>query len=102
MFRARTLAEWQQRLGANAITWAPVRTLEEAVADESVRASGAFLEFEDEHGVKHVTVNTPCAFDGVADRRATRAPGVGEHTDAVLAAAGFSAAEVAELRTAGR
>jgi crotonobetainyl-CoA:carnitine CoA-transferase CaiB-like acyl-CoA transferase len=101
VFRARTLAEWQQRLGANAITWAPVRTLEEAVTDEAVRASGAFLEFDDEHGVRHVTVNTPCAFDGVSARRATRAPGVGEHTESVLAGAGFSAAEVEELRPAG-
>lgn len=98
VFRARTLAEWQQRLSANAITWAPVRTLEEAVADEAVRASGAFLEFDDERGVRHVTVNTPCAFDGVSARRATRAPRVGEHTYAVLTAAGFSAAEVEALR----
>jgi crotonobetainyl-CoA:carnitine CoA-transferase CaiB-like acyl-CoA transferase len=101
VFRARTLAEWQQRLSANAITWAPVRTLEETVTDETVRASGAFLEFDDEHGVHHVTVNTPCAFDGVSARRATRAPGIGEHTDAVLAAAGFSAAEVQGLRPGG-
>jgi formyl-CoA transferase len=72
--------------------------LEEAVGDPDVRHSPAVVEFTDEFGVGHVSVNTPCRFDGATPRAATRAPEVGEHTDEVLASIGVGAAELAELR----
>jgi crotonobetainyl-CoA:carnitine CoA-transferase CaiB-like acyl-CoA transferase len=101
VFRARPLAEWQDRFVTHGITWAPVRTLEEAVGDEAVRASSAFVEFDDEYGVHHVSVNTPCGFEGLAVRPPTRAPRAGEDTEEVLLSAGVSADEIEALRQAG-
>ncbi len=101
LFRTRSLAEWQERLVAHGITWAPVRSLEEAVNDSSVRASSAFVEFDDERGEHHVSVNTPCGFEGLALRPPTRAPLIGEHTDDVLSSFGVTDEEIATLRRAG-
>ncbi|MFC5753246.1 CaiB/BaiF CoA transferase family protein [Actinomadura rugatobispora] len=101
LFRERPLAEWADRLGARRLVWAPVRGLEEAVADPEVRAGSAVVEFDDEFGVRHVSVNTPCLFDGATPRPPTRAPEAGEDTRAVLAAAGIGEAELAELTEAG-
>jgi crotonobetainyl-CoA:carnitine CoA-transferase CaiB-like acyl-CoA transferase len=101
LFRGRPLAEWAERLGSRDLVWAPVRDLEEAVADEDVRSGSAVVEFGDEAGGRHVSVNTPCLFDGRIPRPATRAPEAGEDTRAVLAEAGFGAAEIEELELAG-
>jgi crotonobetainyl-CoA:carnitine CoA-transferase CaiB-like acyl-CoA transferase len=101
LFRSRPLAEWADRLGARDLVWAPVRELEEAVADADVRSGPAVVEFGDESGGRHVSVNTPCLFDGRTPRPATRAPEAGEDTRAVLAEAGFGEAEIDELDRAG-
>ena len=100
VFRAHTLAEWRARFATHGITWAPVRTLEEAVGDDEVRRSSAFVEFDDDDGVHHVSVNTPCAFDGTT-RPASRAPQIGENTDEVLASFGVSEGEIDALRQSG-
>jgi crotonobetainyl-CoA:carnitine CoA-transferase CaiB-like acyl-CoA transferase len=101
LFRARPLAEWAVRLAEHRVIWAPVRTLEEAVADEAMRSSPAVVRFDDEFGRPHVTVNSPVRFDGATPRPATRAPEAGENTLEVLASAGLSGREVAELTEAG-
>jgi crotonobetainyl-CoA:carnitine CoA-transferase CaiB-like acyl-CoA transferase len=101
LFRARPLAEWAVRLAGHQVTWAPVRTLEEAVTDEALRSSPAVVRFDDEFGRPHVTVNSPVRFDGATPRPASRAPEAGENTLEVLASAGLSDRDVAELREAG-
>jgi len=101
LFRARPLAEWADRLARHQVTWAPVRTLEEAVTDDGTQASAAVVRFDDELGRPHVTVNSPVLFDGTTPRPATRAPEAGEHTIEVLTSAGLSDADVRELERAG-
>jgi crotonobetainyl-CoA:carnitine CoA-transferase CaiB-like acyl-CoA transferase len=99
LFRARPLAEWAVRLAQHQVIWAPVRTLEEAVTDEAL--APAVVRFDDELGRQHLTVNSPVRFDGATPRPATRAPEAGENTLEVLASAGLSDRDVAELRQAG-
>ena len=101
LFRARPLAEWADRLDEHQVIWAPVRTLEEAVTDDTLQSSAAVVRFDDEFGQRHVTVNSPVRFDGATPRPATRAPEAGEDTLEVLASAGLSDRDVAELRRAG-
>jgi crotonobetainyl-CoA:carnitine CoA-transferase CaiB-like acyl-CoA transferase len=104
VFRTRTLAEWDKRLSAHGVTWAPVRRLEDTVNDETIRASSAFIEVVHDDGSRHLSVNTPCGFnqpaggDGVI---ATGAPRIGEHTEQVLESCGVTAAEQVELRREG-
>jgi crotonobetainyl-CoA:carnitine CoA-transferase CaiB-like acyl-CoA transferase len=101
IFRARPLSEWADRLAAHRIIWAPVRTLEEAVADSAARSSAAVICFDDEFGTRHWSVNSPVLFDGETPRQATRAPEAGEHTLDVLASAGLTGGDISELRRAG-
>jgi crotonobetainyl-CoA:carnitine CoA-transferase CaiB-like acyl-CoA transferase len=100
IFRGRPLPEWEKRLTEQGITWAPVRSLEEAVTDPAIRASSAFVEISSGDST-HLSINTPCAFAGLASRRATRAPWVGEHTSDVLAAFGYTPPQIEALRAAG-
>lgn len=100
IFRDRPLAEWEKRLAEHGITWAPVRSLEETVNDPAIRASGAFVEISS-GGSRHLSVNTPCSFEGLPSRPATIAPLIGEHTAGVLQDYGFTAAEIDELRACG-
>jgi crotonobetainyl-CoA:carnitine CoA-transferase CaiB-like acyl-CoA transferase len=101
IFRTRSLREWADRLSSHDLIWAPVRDLEEAVADSARQSSPSVLRFEDEYGAPHVSVNSPVQFDGTMPRPATRAPGVGENTLEVLKDAGLTDIEVSELRRAG-
>jgi crotonobetainyl-CoA:carnitine CoA-transferase CaiB-like acyl-CoA transferase len=101
LFRGRPLSEWADRLTGCRVIWAPVRTLEEAVADSATQASSAIVAFDDEFGTRHVTVNSPVLFDGATPGRATRAPEAGENTLEVLASAGLSDADVGELERVG-
>jgi len=101
VFRTHSLLDWANRLSAHRLIWAPVRGLEEAVADSAAHSSPAVLRFDDEFGAPHVSVSTPVRFDGAIPRPATRAPGAGENTLEVLEAAGLTVAEVSELRQDG-
>jgi crotonobetainyl-CoA:carnitine CoA-transferase CaiB-like acyl-CoA transferase len=89
IFRSRPLHEWAQRLTDEGLTWAPVRSLEEAVNDPEIRNSSAFVEIGPAHRT-HLSVNTPCTFVGHPGRVATASPLVGEHTAEVLRDYGFS------------
>jgi len=100
IFRDRPLAEWEKRLAEHGITWAPVRSLEETINDPAIRASGAFVEVSSGSST-HLSVNTPCSFEGFPSRPATTAPLIGEHTAGVLQDYGFTAAEIDELYACG-
>ena len=101
LFRARPLAEWASRLAAHRIIWAPVRTLEEAVSDCTEQSSPSIVTFDDEFGRRHVSVNSPVLFNGTTPRPPSRAPEAGEDTAGVLASAGLTEHDIAELRQAG-
>jgi len=101
IFNGRPLVEWVGRLTAEGIACAPVRSIDEVASDESVRASSAFIEYADERGVGHVSVNSPCTFDGAYARNASRAPRVGEHTAEILADLGLATGEISALHDSG-
>jgi crotonobetainyl-CoA:carnitine CoA-transferase CaiB-like acyl-CoA transferase len=100
IFGSRRLAEWEKRLTDHGITWAPVRSLEETVADPAIRASSAFVR-PDGAADGDLSVNSPCTFAGISGRRPSRAPRTGEHSTAVLADYGLSQDEIDALRVGG-
>jgi crotonobetainyl-CoA:carnitine CoA-transferase CaiB-like acyl-CoA transferase len=80
---------------------APVRQLDEVAHDPQVEACGTVRAFEHNVlGLVHQPRPAPL-FDGTPIEPTPTAPRLGEHTDAVLHEAGWSAAEVAELRSNG-
>jgi crotonobetainyl-CoA:carnitine CoA-transferase CaiB-like acyl-CoA transferase len=93
IIKGRTRAEWEAFNAEHDCCLEPVLELDEALEDEHVRARGMVAD-----GVLGTPVRlseTPAASERGP------APGLGAHTDEVLAEAGFSEAEIGALRQAG-
>ena len=89
------------RLRAADVPVAPVRQLDEVAHDPQVQACGTVKALE--HNVLgkiHQPRPAPY-FDGVTIEPTPTAPQIGDHTDEVLREAGWSDADVAELRANG-
>jgi alpha-methylacyl-CoA racemase len=94
--RAKTRDEWCALLEGSDACFAPVLTLAEAKSHPHAAARGGFVD------VGGITQAAPAPRFSRSRPEAPRPPvKAGAHTDAVLAEAGFSADEIAALRTSG-
>jgi formyl-CoA transferase len=98
VFASRDLADWRAILDGVGVTFGIVGTVNEASDDPQMRDCGALVPFADG---KQLTVMAPFHIVGVDKVPARRAPGVGEHNEAVLRDAGYSEAEIERLRGLG-
>jgi crotonobetainyl-CoA:carnitine CoA-transferase CaiB-like acyl-CoA transferase len=103
IFRSRTRAAWEAFAGEHDCCLEPVLELDEAMDSELVRAREMVVEIDQpgaeatvrQLGVPVKLTRTP------GDHARLPGPALGEHTEAVLLAAGYSGAEVAELLASG-
>jgi alpha-methylacyl-CoA racemase len=94
--RTKTRDEWCAALEGSDACFAPVLALDEAPRHRHAQARGAFVD------VGGVVQPAPAPrFSRSRPTPPRRAPEPGSDTDAVLAEAGFSGAEIAALRSAG-
>lgn len=95
---SRTLAEWEAFFADKDLSCEPVREGDEVLRDPAFPPDFVFT-VRDPHEKRDVQhLRTPLR---MGPRAAGPAPALGEHTDAVLAEAGVSPAEVAELKKRG-
>ncbi|MBL8343586.1 MAG: CoA transferase [Rubrivivax sp.] len=94
--RGHTRDEWCARLEGTDACFAPVLSFDEAAGHRHAGERDAFVEVD---GV--VQPGPAPRFDRTPAGRPRPAPAVGEHTDVVLAEAGFEAATIAALRAQG-
>ncbi len=98
---ARTVADWILRLNRAGVPCGRVMDLADVFADPQVLAQEMVLEAEHPgHGRVRMT-GFPVKLDATPARLRRPAPGLGEHTDAVLAEAGYDPDRIAALRQAG-
>ncbi len=95
-FRTRTRAEWVERFEGSDACVAPVLRPSEAPGHPHHRARGSFVPV----GGSRQPAPAP-RFSRTPPAAPSRPPAVGEHTDEVLAAGGFTREEIADLRAAG-
>jgi formyl-CoA transferase len=75
----------------------PILSMEELIAEPSLRATGTVVEVDHPTRGQYLTVGNPIKLsDSPTDVK--RSPLLGEHTAEVLAELGLSAAEIAALR----
>jgi alpha-methylacyl-CoA racemase len=103
VFASRTRAEWEAFAAQHDCCLEPVLDLEEALESELVRAREMVVELDQPGASAPVKLLGLPIKLGRTPGDASRAPGpvLGEHTDAVLAAAGYTADEVARLKESG-
>ncbi len=98
VFAQRDMADWRQILDAAGVTFGTVSTVNETSDDAQMQQSGGLVSFADGAGM---TVSSPFDVEGETKVAPQRAPSLGQHTDAVLREAGYSADEIERLRSLG-
>ena len=102
VFAGEARDELTARFDRHDVWWAPVNTPAEVLTDPQALAAGAFVDVPDGQGAAaHRAVATPVTFHGEGTPPVGPVPGLGEHTDEVLRAAGFDDEDLARLRGAG-
>ncbi len=98
---ARTTAEWLGLLRAADIPCGPVNALEELFTEPHLTSAGFFRTEEHPTEGRLRVARHPLDFDGVPEDAGRPAPGLGEHSRAILTEAGLSAAEIDALAATG-
>ncbi len=98
VFVTRPLAEWLRVLDGNGLIFGPVGIPADIPDDEQMRVTEAVVPFADSD---LRTINTPIFIEGAQKVPPRMAPDVGQNSDEVLAAAGFTDGEIAKMRAAG-
>ncbi|HEX9307655.1 MAG TPA: CaiB/BaiF CoA-transferase family protein [Anaeromyxobacter sp.] len=102
IFASRTRDEWADFAGRHDVCLAPVLEGDEPQEDPQLRARGAFVSVPIPGQARRMAaVATPIRIRGAPPPAATSGPHAGEHTDDVLAEAGFAPEEIAALRKGG-
>jgi crotonobetainyl-CoA:carnitine CoA-transferase CaiB-like acyl-CoA transferase len=97
----RTTAEWLERLTVAGVPCAPVLTRNEVIRHPQVREMEILVETEHPAAGRLRQARPAARFSRTPAGIRHGAPRLGEHTQEVLAELGYSAAEIAELRSVG-
>ena len=103
-FATRMLAEVRSVFNSHGVTWAPYRTVREAVEhDPDCSPKNPMFAMVEQPGIgSYLTPGTPLDFSLLERAAAQRAPMLGEHTDEILLdELGLREAEVGRLHDAG-
>lgn len=100
-FAALSFEEAARVLDDFDFVWSPVQTAREVADDAQAQAAGCFVEATDGLGARFRAPAAPARFPGADQPPRGPAPTLGQHTDTVLAEAGYSAAEINAMREAG-
>jgi formyl-CoA transferase len=95
IFAGQPFEHWSKVLTAGDVTFGIVGQIYDHLADDQIEANGLFPEIVDSYGLR--TVDSPFHIAGEAKSPPRMAPGIGEHTRALLDELGCSPAEIEAL-----
>lgn len=102
LFSTKTRAAWMDHFADRDVCVAPVKSVPEAFDDPQVRARGMVFESKIEGVGEWTHIGNPLKVGEARTAGLRRQPPrLGEHTEEVLAGAGFSSVEIDDLRAAG-
>jgi formyl-CoA transferase len=98
--KTKTKFEAMDILNEYDIPCGPILSMKEIAEEPSLRKTGTVVEVDHPKRGKYLSVGNPIKMSESASD-VTRSPLLGEHTDQVLAELGYSAEQIAELRSSG-
>jgi alpha-methylacyl-CoA racemase len=101
VFRSRSREEWKAFNDEHDCCIEPVLDLDEALDSELVRARGMVTEIDQPELGKVRQLGHPVKLSRTPADATHPAPAFGEHTDEVLAEAGYSAEQIAAMKETG-
>jgi crotonobetainyl-CoA:carnitine CoA-transferase CaiB-like acyl-CoA transferase len=101
LFATRTAAAWQELLEGRDTCCELVKNFAEVCADPHFRERGLFWELTTTGGRRLLQTNTAAQVDGCRPPAHRPAPGLGEHTEEILAGIGLTAEEISAFRSEG-
>ncbi|MCR9152270.1 MAG: CoA transferase [Rhodobacteraceae bacterium] len=101
IFAERTTTEWVELLDAHGVPAGPIYRIDEMFADPQVQHLGMAAPCPHPAGGETRLVAQPVTLSRTPPEMRQPAPYQGQHTDAILAEAGLTEAEIAALRAAG-
>ena len=101
IFRSGSRDEWLRRLFEKDVPAAPINTLDEVFADPQVREYGFPVEVEHPKMGKMKLVGNAVDMSRTPPTIHQPPPVLGEHTEEILNALGYDAANISSLRTKG-
>ena len=101
IFPTRTTAEWVARLRAAQQRFAPVRTHAEVAVDPQAFANGYLFRATHPTWGEITVMGNPIRFSATPAHPAVVAPELGQHTEEVLLAHGFTREDILALRAEG-
>ncbi|MFM7537492.1 MAG: CaiB/BaiF CoA transferase family protein [Acidimicrobiales bacterium] len=101
VFRTRTTAEWTERMNAEGQRFAPVNDYAGLAADPHPYLNGYLVEAEHPEWGPTRIVGSPIRLSDTPATPGLVAPKLGEHTEEVLLAAGFTPEELEQLKADG-
>lgn len=101
LFKTKTRDEWDRLLSEEDTCCSPVLGLDEIQDDPQVKARNMIVEGPHPEGKPFPQVAFPIKFSEAEPMPLRAAPRLGEHTDEMLANAGYSKREIKELKKQG-
>ena len=98
-FAKKDYEHWRVEMGRHGITFGVISRPQDVPDDQQAVACGAVVETEIPGMAR--TLSNPIRLGFAEQRAAHPAPGLGQHSDEILAEAGLGAAEIAALRASG-
>jgi formyl-CoA transferase len=98
VFATKDLAEWRGILDGNGLVFGVVGILDDIPTDQQMIDNEVLVPFE---GDTMMTINSPIWVDGAKKVQPRKPPGIGEHSDEILRAAGYDEAAIRQLRSSG-
>jgi crotonobetainyl-CoA:carnitine CoA-transferase CaiB-like acyl-CoA transferase len=101
VFNAQPMAHWHSVFAGLNVTFGEVRGPQEVINDPQLQENEIIVPLNGAGGKLTSTISSPIKVHGVTKVPARRGPGLGEHTEEILAELGFDAKSIESFRESG-